>query len=65
MSILIDYTNWIDVCQNNGNLLAAGGDAVISRFMTREKLRSLKPFVRSIKVTNNIFMCRAVYELIF
>ena len=51
MSILIDYTNWIDVCQNNGNLLAAGGDAGDIQIYDQREAKIVKTF-RSIHKGN-------------
>ncbi len=37
MSLELDRTNWIDICQSNGNLLASGGqDKAIKIFDKRE-----------------------------
>ncbi len=58
MISLIAWTNWIDVCQSNGNLLASGGgDKVIKIFDKRES-KIVKTFegIHSGKELHSIFI---------
>ena len=42
--LLLDWTNWIDVCQSNGNLLAAGGDDKNVKIFDKRESKIVRTF---------------------
>ncbi len=58
MSLIIDCTMWIDVCQSNGNLLASGGDGNAIKIFDKRKSDIVKTFenIHSGKILHSILV---------